>query len=121
MSSPTDRPAGAICRLTDLEDGEGRRLRGPAGELFVVRQGRRAYAYDNRCPHEGKRLDKVRNRFMTFDGRHIKCAHHGAIFRIEDGAGLGTPCFGQSLTAWKTTVISGWVVIDRKAGHSIVE
>ena len=41
--------------------------------------------YVNSCPHLGSPLDWVPNRFLSADGRHVLCATHGALFRIEDG------------------------------------
>lgn len=97
----------ALCRLAEIDDGEGRGfvLGSGAGELliFVVRQGDTAYAYRNACPHQGTPLDwggfQAEGRFVSADSGNILCATHGAEFRIEDGFCLWGPCAGCSLQA----------------------
>lgn len=96
----------ALCRLDEIEDGEGRGFEiGEGSEalsLFVVREGEAAYAYVNACPHQGTPLD-----WGGFDGSggcfvseasgNILCATHGAEFRLEDGHCLIGPCLGAGL------------------------
>ena len=43
------------------------------------------------------------------DRRHILCATHGALFRIEDGHCLAGPCKGKGLTAVAVAVAGGEV------------
>lgn len=121
VSTPDKSPAGAICRLNAVEDGEGRGFTLGGVEIFIVRRGQQVFAYENRCPHEGKRLDRLRNRFMTFDGAYIKCAHHGAVFRIDDGQGRGTPCVGQRLTPCHIKVIGDWIVSADRSCNQIMD
>mgnify|MGYP000067792789 FL=1 len=95
-----------LCRLEEIEDGEGRGFEiGEGAEalsLFVVREGEAAYAYVNACPHLGTPLDwggfdGAGGRFVSADSGHILCATHGAEFRVEDGHCLSGPCLGQGL------------------------
>ncbi|MEQ8357552.1 MAG: Rieske 2Fe-2S domain-containing protein [Kiloniellaceae bacterium] len=104
MSHPL---AGApLCRLTEIEDGAGRGfvLGEGADEvaLFVVRDGARAFAYMNSCPHMGTPLDwggfdGTGGSFVSADSGKILCATHGAEFRFEDGFCVAGPCLGASL------------------------
>ncbi len=90
-----------LCRLGDLDDpgsagfavgaGDDRRL------VMVVRRGGAVFGYVNSCPHIGAPLDFQPGRFLDGERRHILCANHGALFRIEDGACIAGPCAGKSL------------------------
>ena len=53
--------------------------------------------FQNSCPHRGTPLDWLPDRFLDRGGRHILCATHGALFRIEDGFCLSGPCAGARL------------------------
>lgn len=68
-------------------------------EGFLVCTKGRVYAYRNNCPHIGAPLNWVANQFLTEDKKHIVCALHGALFRIEDGLCIAGPCYGESLEA----------------------
>jgi nitrite reductase/ring-hydroxylating ferredoxin subunit len=96
----------ALCRLDEIEDGEGRGFEiGEGSEalsLFVVREGEAAYAYMNACPHQGTPLDwggfdGAGGRFVSEASGNILCATHGAEFRLEDGFCLLGPCAGYTL------------------------
>ena len=91
----------ALCRLDEIEDGEGKGFtlgEGPdALEIVVVREGERVYGYVNSCPHTGTPLEWVENQFMSEDGGYILCHTHGALFRIEDGHCVAGPCVGDAL------------------------
>ena len=95
-----------LCRLEEIEDGEGRGFEiGEGAEalsLFVVREGEAAYAYVNACPHMGTPLnwggfDGSGGHFVSAASGNILCATHGAEFRVEDGHCLAGPCLGQGL------------------------
>ena len=91
-----------ICRLEDIGDPGSRgmtvNLAGQLQDIFIVRQGERVYGYLNRCPHTGAPLDWMPDRFLDLDEKHIQCAMHAALFRIEDGYCVSGPCAGASLT-----------------------
>ncbi|WP_119460612.1 Rieske 2Fe-2S domain-containing protein [Rhodospirillaceae bacterium SYSU D60014] len=98
-AAATGRP---ICRLGDLAEGETKGFSvetsdGPQ-EIFLLRRNGRVIGYVNSCPHLRSPLDWVPNRFLSADGRHVLCATHGALFRIEDGYCVAGPCAGASLT-----------------------
>jgi nitrite reductase/ring-hydroxylating ferredoxin subunit len=92
-----------LCAVDDIPDGGSRgftlqRATGPALRVLAVRRGEAVYAYLNRCPHRGTPLDWRPDDFLDREGRHIVCASHGALFRVEDGVCLAGPCQGDQLT-----------------------
>jgi naringenin degradation protein FdeD len=90
-----------LCRLEEIPDGTGKGFEFDGGEqpleIFVVRDGERAFAYRNVCPHTGSPLDWQPDDFMSEDGSHIMCHTHGALFEIEDGFCIAGPCAGDQL------------------------
>jgi nitrite reductase/ring-hydroxylating ferredoxin subunit len=105
----------ALCRLDEIEDGEGRGFtlgEGPeALELVVLREGGRVFGYVNSCPHTGTPLEWLPDQFMSEDGGHILCHTHGALFRIEDGHCVAGPCAGDALRP---------VAVERDAADQVV-
>ncbi|HEY0180926.1 MAG TPA: Rieske 2Fe-2S domain-containing protein [Dokdonella sp.] len=101
--------AKTLCRLEDIPDRDAIALTAAlddgASELVVLRDGARAFAYHNECPHAGRRLDYAPGRFLVRDGRLI-CAAHGATFAVEGGACLGGPC-RSGLVAVAVEVVDG--------------
>jgi nitrite reductase/ring-hydroxylating ferredoxin subunit len=101
----TDAAASAagriLCRLEDIEDGEGKGFTlgegAAASDIFVVRQGACAFAYVNSCPHQGLPLDWTPDQFISEDSGLILCATHGAQFAIADGTCVSGPCIGARL------------------------
>jgi phenylpropionate dioxygenase-like ring-hydroxylating dioxygenase large terminal subunit len=57
----------------------GLRLRGD--RIVLVRDGGRAYALHDRCPHRGVPLSLGRRQFPGT----LSCAYHGWTYRLEDG------------------------------------
>ena len=92
-----------LCRLGEIAEpgskgislGQGASRR----EIFLVRHGGEVRGYENSCPHTGGMLDWVPDQFLSYDRKHILCATHGALFRINDGHCLHGPCVGRSLSA----------------------
>jgi nitrite reductase/ring-hydroxylating ferredoxin subunit len=103
VAEPSDPlRCAALCRLEEIEDGEGKGFvlgEGTARrEIVVIREGRRVYGYVNSCPHVGTPLELQPGRFMNADGSYILCHTHGALFEIESGRCIAGPCAGESLT-----------------------
>lgn len=90
-----------LCRLADIEDGEGKGFTlgegAAATDILVVRQGERVYGYVNNCPHQGTPLDWTPDRFISDDSGLILCATHGAQFTIAEGICVSGPCIGAHL------------------------
>ena len=98
-----------LCRLDELADPGGRGFAVDGAEIFLVRRGRLVAAFVNSCPHTGGPLDWVPDQFLDHERRHILCATHGALFRLEDGRCLTGPCAGDRLTPVAIEVIDGVV------------
>lgn len=103
-----------LCRLDDISDGDAIAARVPGDDggagLIVLRQGERAFAYHNECPHQGRNLDYAPGRFLVRDGRLI-CAAHGATFLVDSGACIAGPCRGSRLIAAPIEIVDGAVVL----------
>ena len=101
-------PSGA------LAEGTTQGVEHPQGEggLILVRRHGRAYGYRNRCPHTGAPLDWNPGQFLDAEGRHLICALHGALFRIEDGACLAGPCRGEGLEAVPLCEHDGMIYLE---------
>jgi nitrite reductase/ring-hydroxylating ferredoxin subunit len=104
---------GRLAALDEIPDGEARgfTVAADAGvvSIFVVRRGAWVYAYENSCPHVGTPLDWTPDDFLDREKRHVVCATHGAIFRVEDGVCLAGPCQGDQLEPWPVAVRDGEV------------
>ncbi|GAB3114382.1 Rieske 2Fe-2S domain-containing protein [Aestuariicella hydrocarbonica] len=92
-----------LCGWADIEDGDCRGF-DPFDEgrdrLFVVRQGNRAFAWRNACPHrgyEGSTMAWRKHAYLNAGRNRIVCSSHGAQFDIETGECLAGPCPGQAL------------------------
>ncbi|MFC4820841.1 Rieske (2Fe-2S) protein [Dokdonella ginsengisoli] len=107
-------PPAPLCRLEDIPDGDAvaARVDAPDGgyELILLRQGGRAFAYHNECPHQGRNLDYAPGRFLVRDGRLI-CAAHGATFAVDSGDCIAGPCRGSRLVAAPVEVVDGAIVL----------
>ena len=102
-----------LCELDSLPDRSERGFsvhwRGRSLELLLVRRGKDVYGYLNSCPHTGATLNWLPDQFLDAGGRHIQCATHGALFRVDNGACISGPCAGQSLTPVPVAIDAGWV------------
>src|SRR5580693_7674703 len=101
-----------LCQVDSVPDGGAIAIDFTDGNearaLIVLRRGEQVRAYENICPHAGRRLDWAPGRFLIEDGVLI-CASHGAIFTIPDGECVGGPCRGASLCAVRTEIVDGGV------------
>jgi len=106
-----------LCPLSSLPSPGSRAFEvqdaGVMHAIFVVRQGLEAYGYLNNCPHLHAKLNVTADTFLDEDGRHIRCALHGALFDIKDGRCFLGPCEGASLTRVGLRVEHGQVVCPR--------
>ena len=104
-----------LCRLDELADpgskGSQANLGGTVEEILVVRRDNRVFGYINSCPHTGGPLDWMPDQFLSTDKRHIQCATHAALFRLDDGICVAGPCAGDRLTAVPLQVESGNVYL----------
>ena len=112
-ANPARPPAGT--RLCDLEEtpepgAKGFRFRTADAVFagFVVRWQGAVTGYVDSCPHAGWPLAPMDDRYLTRDARHILCAGHGALFRL-DGLCVAGPCEGERLHDWAVVVRDGEV------------
>ena len=101
-----------LCRVDEIPDGRARGFTlGDAKRLriFAVRRGDALHVYVNRCPHVGTPLDWSDDEFMDLERRHLLCATHGALFRVEDGLCVAGPCQGDRLEPFPIAVRDGVV------------
>ena len=107
-------PGQRLCRLDAIADGSARgfQLADRDADVFVVRQGREAFAYRNSCPHTGVALDWVPDQLLDDTGNYIQCANHGALFQIHDGRCIAGPCAGDALTKLPARVDGDFVILD---------
>ena len=110
-----------LCRLAEIPDGGGKGFWFGQDTarfgLFLIRDGDDVYGYENSCPHRGTPLDWLPDRFLDRGGRHILCATHGALFRIEDGFCLSGPCAGARLRRVAITRRGTALYLDESADH----
>lgn len=112
-------PAGTeLAQLDQLPDGATRGLVLDEGDwpvrAFLVRVGGEVHAYLNRCPHAGRPLNFMPDRFLSADGSLIQCIQHGALFEKASGECIAGPCLGEHLTRIPVMVEGGAV---RTAGE----
>ncbi|GIX13445.1 MAG: (2Fe-2S)-binding protein [Paracoccaceae bacterium] len=104
-----------LCRLDDIPDGEARGFlpdRRGRDRIFVVRQGGRVHGYLDSCPHHpGARMAWRKDGYLTVDGTRIRCAGHGALFRIDDGLCEQGPCLGSALARVGLVVRAGEILL----------
>ena len=86
-----------LCAAGDVSEGQGREVVFGEGKdafrIVLFRIGPRVLAYHNCCPHFSLPLNYEPDLFHLLDGGVLMCAHHTAMFRIEDGA-LRPPLIG---------------------------
>ena len=90
-----------LCALEEIPEGGGKEVRFGEGKdafgVLLLRRAEAVWAYRNCCPHHLLPLNFEPDLFHTFDGEILMCAHHTAMFRIEDGYCYDGPCLGASL------------------------
>jgi nitrite reductase/ring-hydroxylating ferredoxin subunit len=111
----------AICAMSDIPSQKARgfnlvRLDENGLEkpfpIIVVRWGKQAFGYVNKCPHDGVNLDWERNTFLEPNyGLRLMCGKHGALFEIGTGNCLEGPCKGQGLTPVELAVIDNDICV----------
>lgn len=109
--NPARPPAGVrLCAVAELADPGTRGFRFREGSRlfagFVLRQGEAVRGFVESCPHAGWPLSALPDRYLTRDDRHILCAGHGALFRL-DGECMAGPCVGERLAHWPVEVRDG--------------
>ncbi len=109
-----------ICRTVEIEDGQATGFVLMRAEesgdtapwpILITRKGKNFYGFENKCPHEGGRLDTSPGEFMDDDGNFIACGRHNAQFDIDTGHCFIGPCQGQRLTPINLVIDDGDVCV----------
>jgi nitrite reductase/ring-hydroxylating ferredoxin subunit len=85
---------------------------GPPDDPFrvvVFFERERIYAFENRCPHFSIPLNFEPGIFWIYSGSELMCAHHSAMFRLEDGVCFDGPCNGAALRKLAVEIHQGTV------------
>jgi nitrite reductase/ring-hydroxylating ferredoxin subunit len=109
-------PGTALCALAEVPDDNG--LERVFGEgprafrvvVFRVPDGVRAYV--NECPHVHVPFSFSDDVFCVYDvegRRDLMCAHHAAMFHLDDGVCWDGPCAGERLVPVDVDVVEGRV------------
>jgi nitrite reductase/ring-hydroxylating ferredoxin subunit len=97
------QPGTSLCRIDEVPDGGGKEIAFGAGReafrVLLLRRGEHVWAYLNICPHFSIPLNYEPDKFLTFDGEILMCAHHTAFFHFDDGHCFDGPCAGSNLHA----------------------
>jgi nitrite reductase/ring-hydroxylating ferredoxin subunit len=108
-------PGSHLCRSSDILEGQGKEVVFGEGKnafrVVVFRTGDKLLAYHNCCPHFSIPLNYEPDKFHTFDSELLMCAHHTAMFRLEDGYCYEGPCAGSRLTAIPTQLRDGELTV----------
>jgi nitrite reductase/ring-hydroxylating ferredoxin subunit len=102
-----------LVHVSELQDRKPLRLKGEGYNLCLVLSDSQVYAFMNRCPHTGARLDSGRVRRNV-----ITCSHHLAQFDLLSGGVLSYPMEGLNpedtgaLTLYRVAIADGWVTVD---------
>jgi nitrite reductase/ring-hydroxylating ferredoxin subunit len=71
---------------------------------LIGRSGEALVAYANVCRHLAITLDVGDGDVLDTDGIHLRCHHHGAVFRPADGLCTVGPCQGMRLWPWSVEI-----------------
>jgi nitrite reductase/ring-hydroxylating ferredoxin subunit len=111
-----------LCALADLPEGQAQIVEAPSGLLeeavVLVRRGARVDGYVNKCPHMGFSLDWKVERIALGEGKFVRCIHHGAVFRTDDGVCVSGPCLDETLTPVALEIVDGDVRLSTEAACS---
>ena len=104
-----------LCRLDEVPESSAKLATARVGErtfeVIVVRRGPAAWAFANRCPHFSVGLDAQPGVLHLYRGALVMCAHHSAMFRLDDGMCIDGPCEGHGLDPVPVRVEGDHVVL----------
>ncbi|MFI5302657.1 MAG: Rieske (2Fe-2S) protein [Polyangiales bacterium] len=98
-----------------VDDPDLGRLRA-RGALIARRLGQ-LHVYANLCRHIPLTLDLGDGEVAAQDRGHFLCHHHGARYRITDGACASGPCDGEALFALDHEVVDGELFVILPTAH----
>ena len=114
---PFAPPSGTrLCAVAEVSAGRGKEIVFGEGKdafrIVLFRMGERVLAYHNCCPHFSLPLNYEPELFHILSDEVLMCAHHTAMFHLEDGECFDGPCLGARLTAIGLGLDPvGWLVV----------
>lgn len=113
-----------LCAVGEVLEGRGKEIVFGEGKdafrIVLFRIGERVLAYHNCCPHFSLPLNYEPELFYILDGGVLMCAHHTAMFYIEDGECFDGPCSGARLTPVGLGLdAEGWFIVGDQAARPI--
>ncbi len=117
MPTVSRAPAGGqwLCALDTLPEGGCAELAYAEGEgtftMLLYRSGLEVKAFINCCPHFSLPLNSRPGEFLLMSGARIMCAHHCAIFRLEDGHCVDGPAGRTALESVRVEIRDGQVYV----------
>jgi nitrite reductase/ring-hydroxylating ferredoxin subunit len=104
-----------LCALERLQDGGCTELSWGEGEgaptLLLYRSGLEVKAFINCCPHFSLPLNSRPGEFLLMSEERIMCAHHCAVFRLQDGQCVDGPAGNTALEAVPLEIRDGQVLV----------
>lgn len=104
-----------LCAFETLPDGRCTELCYREGQntltMLLYRSGVEVKAFINCCPHLSLPLNARPGEFLLMSGARIMCAHHCAIFRLEDGGCVDGPAGNAALEAVRVEIRDGQVFL----------
>lgn len=97
----------------DLADGELREAAAEGLSLVVARIGDRCVVFETWCSHEECPLSDG-----WLEGEAVRCACHGALFSLSDGAVLEGPALDPITVIEASVTTDGRVVADISTLHA---
>lgn len=101
----------ALCAVSDVPEGEARRITVPDGDFAVFNLGGDFFVTQNLCTHGPGNLGEG-----FVDGDEVECDFHQGRFDIRTGKPTAAPCI-VPVTVWDVTIADGHVCIDPAAGR----
>lgn len=122
-------PGTPLCAAGEVPLDNGREFVFGAGSqafrLVLFRSERGVRAYVNECPHFHVPYNFDKDVFCVYDidgRRDLMCAHHTAMFHLDDGHCYEGPCAGATLAAVPLAERhDGTLVIERPDRSSVAD
>jgi nitrite reductase/ring-hydroxylating ferredoxin subunit len=116
--SDAPKPGTLLCRIDAVPDGACKELTYGLGDtafrLLLYRRAERVCAFVNCCPHFSLPLNARPDEFLLLSDSRIMCAHHSAVFRLEDGRCLDGPARGLDLEAVTVSIMDGLIYMGQR-------
>jgi len=107
-----------LCALERLPDGGCTELSWGEGAgartLLLYRSGLEVKAFINCCPHFSLPLNARPGEFLLMSEARIMCAHHCAVFRLQDGKCVDGPAGNTALEAVRVEIRDRQVFVKHR-------